>query len=91
MAKSNKRTSRKPHSDREAAELARQGAKSAVRGERPPENPMDHVQNSPPATGESMDEWKTRRDAWQAGYDQQSEVIQKSRPPTPLGRDDDHD
>lgn len=92
MAESNKqRTLRKHQRGREAAELARQGAKSAVRGDSPPVNPMDHDENSPPLTGESMEEWKSRRDAWQAGYDQQSKVIQNTQPPTPEGRDDDHD
>lgn len=85
------RALRKNLRGREAAELARQGAKSAVRGESPPANPMDHDKNSPPETGESVNEWKSRRDAWQAGYDQQSKVIQSTQPPTPVGRDDDQD
>ncbi|MET0335504.1 MAG: CrpP-related protein [Rhizobacter sp.] len=92
MTDTNKqRTQRKHHRDREAAELARQGAKSAVRRESSAVNPMDRDGNSPPATGESVTEWKSRRDAWQAGYDQQSKVIQSAQPPTPVGRDDDHD
>ncbi|MCR5882921.1 hypothetical protein LRS03_08635 [Rhizobacter sp. J219] len=85
------RSSPKAHGRRERAELARQGAKSAARGDEPSVNPMDAAENTPPSTGESMDEWLHRRDAWQAGYDQQSEVIHQSRPPTPVGRDDEHD
>ncbi|WOB10150.1 CrpP-related protein [Piscinibacter gummiphilus] len=76
---------------RETAELSRQGAKSAARGDSPPVNPMDATENTPPSTGESVEEWRARRDAWQAGYDQQSEAIEQSRPPAGQGRDDEHD
>jgi hypothetical protein len=76
---------------REKAELSRQGAKSAARGDTPAANPMDAAENTPPATGETVEEWRARRDAWQAGYDQQSEVVERSRPPLPQGRDDEHD
>jgi hypothetical protein len=76
---------------REKAELSRQGAKSAARGDSPPVNPMDADENTPPSTGESVQEWRDRRDAWQAGYDQQSEVTRQTRPPAPQGRDDEHD
>ena len=85
------RNSTKPSGRREKAELARQGAKAAARGELPRTNPMDAPENSPPTTGESETEWRTRREAWQAGYDQQSEVARQSRPPGPHGRDDEHD
>jgi hypothetical protein len=76
---------------REKAELSRQGAKSAARGDTPAVNPMDEVENTPPATGESVEEWRDRREAWQAGYDQQSDVLGQSRPPVAQGRDDEHD
>lgn len=85
------RRSAKHPKPREEAELSRQGAKAAARGEQPPVNPMDATENSPQATGESVAEWLDRRDAWQAGYDQQAQATEKSRPPVPQGRDDEHD
>lgn len=81
----------RPPGRREKAELSRQGAKAAARGSEPSENPMDDVKNSPEATGETPDVWIERRDAWQFGFDQQIEATQTTRPPTPAGRDDEHD
>lgn len=84
------RSSTKPRKPREKAELSRQGAKAAARGDEPV-NPMDSAENLPPSTGESTAEWLNRRDAWQAGYDQQADVTKQPRPPAPQGRDDEHD
>ena len=56
-----------PPSD-EHAELKRQGAKAAVRGEGRESNPMCAPINQPDATGESVQKWAGRRDAWEQGY-----------------------
>jgi hypothetical protein len=56
----------------EKAELERQGAKAAVRGEDALMNPMLLLHNMPLATGETRQEWRQRLDAWQAGYEQQA-------------------
>jgi hypothetical protein len=76
---------------REKAELARQGAKSAARGERPSSNPMEETRNSPASTGETHQQWSGRRDAWQSGFDQQSNATTDGRPPSSKGRDDELD
>ena len=55
----------------EQAELERQGAKAATRGDAAAANPMLLVQNMPAATGETLQEWSRRYDAWRAGYEQQ--------------------
>jgi len=52
----------------EHAELQRQGAKAAVRGEAPESNPMFDAINQPDATGESAQVWSGRRDAWHRGH-----------------------
>ena len=54
--------------DSERAELERQGAKAAVRGEGVQSNPLLLALNMPIATGESLQEWSARYDAWRAGY-----------------------
>jgi hypothetical protein len=53
----------------ERAELCRQGAKAAARGECSAVNPFLHRRNSPPHTGESTARWRERSSAWQAGHD----------------------
>lgn len=55
----------------EHAELERQGAKAAARGDVSGSNPMLRALNMPPLTGESQQEWKRRYDAWRAGYERQ--------------------
>ncbi|WP_157264405.1 CrpP-related protein [Azohydromonas aeria] len=61
----------------EHAELERQGAKAAARGEAWGSNPMLRALNMPPLTGESQQEWQRRYDAWRVGYERQA-----SRPVT---------
>jgi S1-C subfamily serine protease len=59
-----------PHAaaaDGERAELQRQGAKAAARGEPREANPMFDSINQPEATGESHRVWSDRRDAWEGG------------------------
>lgn len=56
----------------EKAELARQGAKAAARGDGRMTNPISRQVNLPAATGESTDSWKERREAWNAGHDHQT-------------------
>lgn len=51
----------------ERAELQRQGAKAAARGEPQESNPMLNSINRPQATGESHAVWGRRRDAWEQG------------------------
>lgn len=55
----------------EHAELQRQGAKAAVRGDSVASNPMLHAINQPQATGESDPVWLARRDAWERGHSAQ--------------------
>lgn len=85
------RPSIKPRARPEKAELTRQGAKAAARGEAPSVNPLDAAENSPGSTGEPLNDWLMRRKAWQAGYDEQTVTSQHARPPTSQGRDDEHD
>jgi hypothetical protein len=59
----------------ERAELERQGAKAAARGEASCANPLLQQRNLPAATGESLHDWSVRHDAWRAGYESQSTVI----------------
>jgi len=56
----------------ERAELHRQGAKAAARGEPTDANPLSDPCNKPPATGESEDKWLQRSDAWAQGHDAQT-------------------
>lgn len=55
----------------EHAELQRQGAKAAVRGEARESNPMLDEINRPVSTGESQQVWSGRRDAWESGHSSQ--------------------
>jgi hypothetical protein len=54
-------------SDGERAELLRQGAKAAARGEPCEANPMLDSINRPQSTGETHAVWGSRRDAWERG------------------------
>lgn len=69
----------------ERAELQRQGAKAAARGEQAGANPMNAQANRPTTTGECQAVWAERRDAWQDGHDVQSRVVDR----TPGGPADD--
>lgn len=60
-----------PNDGAEHAELQRQGAKAAVRGESRESNPMHDSINQPDSTGESHQVWTDRRDAWESGHDSQ--------------------
>lgn len=65
----------------EHAELQRQGAKAAARGEAPESNPMLDAINKPGATGESERVWSDRRDAWERGRgSRQSAMVLPTRP-----------
>ncbi|WP_293501065.1 CrpP-related protein [Roseateles sp.] len=65
----------------EHAELQRQGAKAAARGEAQASNPMLDTINQPGATGESEQVWLDRRDAWDRGHDSQQQLtISPARP-----------
>jgi S1-C subfamily serine protease len=55
----------------EHAELQRQGAKAAARGDIRATNPMLDTVNQPEATGESNEVWTVRRDAWDRGHTSQ--------------------
>ena len=55
----------------ERAELERQGAKAATRGDAAASNPMLLLRNMPGSTGETLQEWGLRYDAWRAGYEKQ--------------------
>ena len=63
----------------EHAELVRQGAKAAARGDTACSNPMSSEQNGPAATGESQERWTQRSDAWLAGHDLQSAMTRLTR------------
>jgi len=62
----------------ERAELQRQGAKAAARGDDATSNPMHDTPNMPAATGESTDLWREREEAWQQGHNAQSSVLDRS-------------
>ena len=66
----------------EHAELQRQGAKAAARGEAQASNPMLESINKPVATGETERVWSDRRDAWDRGHDaQQRPAVSRARLP----------
>ncbi|RZI56173.1 MAG: hypothetical protein EOP37_25350 [Rubrivivax sp.] len=58
----------------ERAELQRQGAKAAARGDGRSGNPMDEASNLPTTTGECADLWQERKEAWQSGHEAQSKT-----------------
>lgn len=49
--------------------LEREGARAAARGQSWRTNPWLHARNMPQATGESLDAWSRRHDAWQRGFE----------------------
>ncbi len=57
-----------PLSQAERAEIHRQGAKAAARGESACSNPLEQARNQPAATGESAEMWRQRRAAWARGH-----------------------
>jgi hypothetical protein len=61
----------------EKAKLERQGAKAAARGESLRSNPLLTEPNMPASTGESLQEWASRHDAWQDGYEVQRRAHRK--------------
>lgn len=65
--------------DAERAELQRQGAKSAARGEPSGANPLSRARNQPSATGESADTWSQRNAAWEKGHQAQSAAGRKKK------------
>jgi hypothetical protein len=72
----------------ERAELQRQGAKAAARGDKDSANPMHEPQNLPVATGESPEAWQQRQEAWRQGHDAES-GRPEARPPPPAPQDPD--
>lgn len=65
----------------EHAELKRQGAKAAARGDALESNPMFDAINQPDTTGENGQVWCGRRDAWEQGHtSQQSATASPARP-----------
>jgi hypothetical protein len=74
----------------ERAELQRQGAKAAARGDPADANPMrQRLEASDDGTGERHLIWAQRAAAWQAGYESQVKARKKS-PPNP-GSEPDRD
>lgn len=75
----------------ERAELQRQGAKAAARGEPADTSPLRQPRNRPAATGESADTWLQRSAAWQQGHDAQTAARGQVPPPTSPGDTVEHD
>jgi hypothetical protein len=75
----------------ERAELQRQGAKAAARGELPDSNPLNQPQNRPSATGELADKWLQRSDAWEHGHEVQSSARRDADQPSSEAQGDGHD
>jgi len=69
----------------EHAELHRQGAKAAARGQTREANPMFDSINQPEATGESAHVWSSRRDAWARGHGAQPTPIVEPAAPALRG------
>ena len=67
----------------ERAELQRQGAKAAARGEKASSNPMHEPQNLPVATGEHTETWQWREEAWRQGHDAETGRPDARRLPSP--------
>lgn len=61
----------------ERAEIQRQGAKAAARGESAGINPLQQQRNRPSATGESPDVWRQRSAAWEQGHRAQTAARRK--------------
>lgn len=64
----------------ERAEIQRQGAKAAARGEPADTNPLGQPRNRPSATGESTATWWQRRLAWEQGHAAQTAARRRTRP-----------
>lgn len=62
----------------ERAEIQRQGAKAAARGESADSNPLRQPRNRPSATGESAHTWWQRSAAWAQGH--QAQMAARRRP-----------
>ena len=78
-------------SSAERAELWRQGAKAAARGESADTNPLSEPRNKPPATGESDDKWLQRSDAWEQGHDAQTVAGRNAESPASQAGTDEPD
>jgi hypothetical protein len=74
---------------RERAELQRQGAKAAARGDDAASNPLQKPENHPAATGESHETWDGRQKAWQQGHDAQARVQRDTLPDGSTKAEDD--
>jgi hypothetical protein len=74
---------------RERAELQRQGAKAAARGDGAASNPLQKPENHPAATGESQEAWDGRQKAWQQGHDAQAQVQRDTQPDGSAKAEDD--
>ena len=70
-------------SSAERAEIQRQGAKAAARGEAADTNPFWQACHDTSAKGESYDRRSLRSAAWMRGHDAQTEVRSKAQLPTP--------
>lgn len=68
----------------EHAELQRQGAKAAARGQTLADNPLFEPLNQPGITGESEFLWNERRNAWDQGHSAQQGGFGKPQPTRPL-------
>jgi hypothetical protein len=78
-------------SSQERAELQRQGAKSAARGEPKASNPMQEPHNLPTATGESDEIWAERTEAWHEGHEAQTkERVEQAGPHADPESGEDH-
>jgi hypothetical protein len=75
----------------ERAEIQRQGAKAAARGEPADANPLSQSRNKPSATGESTDRWLQRSAAWQQGHAAQTAARRKVQLPPAREDGDEHD
>jgi hypothetical protein len=88
-AKRQSRAEQEGLSQPERAELQRQGAKAAARGDQPSSNPMNEPPNLPHTTGEPAGTWRQRREAWQQGHDFQSRTGDSADPASRSQRTDD--
>lgn len=63
----------------ERAELQRQGAKAAARGDPADANPMRQHLEAAGSTGTGHSVWALRAAAWQVGYDLQARALREGR------------
>jgi len=78
-------------SSAERAEIQRQGAKAAARGESADSNPLRQSRNRPAATGESAHTWWQRSAAWAQGHQAQMAARRRPQPTRLAGDADEHD